>query len=172
MVDISVLCTTTNSVYEKLGLDCYDQKRNARTFTAENPVIAHPPCRGYSAFMRHWAKPRPGEKDLALFCAEQIARFGGVLEHPAYSRFVSLFKHSDKWKIETVYQEWFDYPIRKATWLLMPSHYVLPELPFRLEPDWIPGEQKRIFENMSHKQRHETTESFAKWLIELVKINE
>ena len=169
---IAALCTTSNSVYETIpGVDCYDVKRNARSFTDNRPVICHPPCRGWSAFMAHFANPIPGEKDLAYFCAEQVMRNGGVIEHPKHSRFVKLFMDDPKWKIITIHQEWFGYPIQKATWLLMPSHYEIPELPFSLQAPKMPGEQKRIFENMSHRQRHLTSYSLALWLISLIRMN-
>lgn len=166
---IAALCVSTNSVYKDLGLDCYDKNRDTRTFTGNSPVIGHPPCRGYSAYTRHWAKPEPGEMDLALFVTERIATNGGVLEHPQHSRYVKRFIGSDKWKVITVHQSWFGYPTTKKTWLLMPGYYRVPELPFKLEQY---GREKQIFENMSHNMRSHTTIDFAKWLINLVKINE
>ena len=165
---ITALCVSPNSVYKQLGVECYDYKRNARTFIGKNPVIAHPPCRGYSAHMAHFAKPAPGEKDLALFCTEQIARNGGVLEHPAHSRFVRLFEGNPQWKICKLNQSWFGYPTKKKTWLLMPAHYSVPEFPFVLESY---GKDKQIFEHMSAKRRSHTTVQFATWLITLVLSN-
>jgi hypothetical protein len=171
-MQIAILCASKNSIYRKIpDLNIFDANRNARTFIGTEPVICHPPCRGWSAFMSHYAKPPPGEKDLAYFCTEKIAINGGVLEHPAYSKYLSHFKNSPHWKILTVHQSWFGYPITKKTWLLMPKHYQIPEIPFDLTSPYPPGYQKRIFENMSHKNRSHTTISFAQWLIHLVQIN-
>ena len=170
---IAVLCASANSIYHQIpGLEVFDHKRDARTFLGDAKIIAHPPCRGYSAFMRHWAKPVPGEKDLALFCTERICRNGGVLEHPKHSSYVKRFEKSTDWRILTIHQDDFGYPIKKATWLLMPAHYGIPDIPFELRPPYRPGEQKRIFENMSQNQRHRTTMQFAQWLIKLVAQND
>lgn len=168
-MNIAVLCANNRSIYNEIeNIDVYDRRRDARTFAGTAPVIAHPPCRSYSAFMRHWAKPEPGERDLALFCAERVACNGGVLEHPAHSRFVRRFVGSSEWRIEEVHQGWFGYPTTKATWLLMPSGYELPEVPFMLSQY---GKEKWLFENMSRSQRSATTFTFASWLIDLVRMN-
>ena len=168
-MNIAALCVSRNSIYKTIeGVDCYDKRRNVRSYTSKQPVICHPPCRGWSAFMSHWAKPEPGERDLALFCAEKVMVNGGVLEHPKHSKFIRLFEGNDKWQIKEVHQIWFGYPTTKKTWLLMPSGYQLPEIPFTLTQY---GEDKRIFENMSHSQRSATTYTFAMWLINLVKLN-
>ena len=84
---VSVLCASRNSVYKTLdAVDVYDATRDARTFPGNTPIIAHPPCRSWSAFCRHQAKPEPGEAELGLWCAEQLRKCGGVLEQPAHSR--------------------------------------------------------------------------------------
>ena len=167
---IAILCANERSIYHEIPtVEVYDRRRNARIFTGSQPVIAHPPCRSYSAFMSHWAKPEPGERDLALFCTERVACNGGVLEHPAHSRYLRRFVGSSEWKIEEVHQSWFGYPTTKRTWLLMPSTYTVPEVPFTLTQY---GKERQLFENMSHSQRSATTYTFAKWLINLVTLNE
>ena len=170
---IAVLGAARKSIYKEIpGLDVYDIDRDLRTFDRSLPVIAHPPCRGWSAFMSHFSNADEAEKDLAWQCIRHVRYCGGVLEHPAHSKFVKkVMNQTDFFKVVEVKQRWFGYPIDKRTWLLMPSWYVVPEIPFRLESRPIPGEQKKIFENMSHFQRHETTRQFADWLIELVKTN-
>lgn len=169
-MQIAALCVSHNSEYHKLGLDCYDIHKDTRTYIGTNPVIAHPPCRGYSAYMSHFSKPPPGEKDLALFCTEQIARYGGVLEHPAHSRFLKDygFMDSKSWKITTVHQSWFGYPTTKRTWLLTPATYVIPQPPFTLSSY---GREKEIFESMSHRMRSHTTREFAEYLISIIRRN-
>ena len=169
---ISVLCAAKKSVYHKIpGLDVYDVNRDCRSYEGDLPVIAHPPCRGWSAFMSHFSKASDDEKNLAYFCLDKIRQNGGVLEHPMHSNFVKQFIDNPDFKVETVYQSWFGYPVEKKTWLLMPKHYRMPELPFNLESPFIPGEQKKAFENMSHFQRHETNLQFANYLIDLVNLN-
>ncbi len=167
---IAALCVAKNSSYKALGLECYDQKRNARNYTGNLPVICHPPCRGYSTHWRHAAKPPPGEKDLALFCAEQITRVGGVMEHPAHSHFYQDYGFADSkdWKITKVKQSWWGYPTQKRTWLLTPRCYKIPEYPFNLEQQ---GNERYIFDQMSSTMRSHTTRAFALFLISIVELN-
>lgn len=167
---ISVLCTTKNSNYLKLGLDCYDIKRNARTFCGNNPVIAHPPCRGWTRFGKAMgAKPRPGEKDLAYFCLERVILNGGVFEHPYESEFAILASDIPGVKSIIVQQDWFGYFAPKKTRLIMPDHYLIPDLPFELIPRV--SSQVRLKE-WANKCRHDTCLNFAKWLVNLVTLNE
>lgn len=81
MSQVSVLFARSDSCYSELVGDVWDIDRDARNYVGSNPVICHPPCRGWGR-LRHWAKPRPDEKALALFAVEQVRRCGGVLEHP------------------------------------------------------------------------------------------
>lgn len=173
-MDIAALCVNNYSVYKRLGLNCYDKNRDVRTFLGTEPVICHPPCRGWSAYMRHQAKPPAGEKDLALFCAERVLVNGGILEHPAHSRFMVDFlkikagQEKGPFRCIEIHQSWFGYPMRKRTWLLMPATWSDIDIPFRLTQY---GKEKQIFENMSQSARSMTTEQFAKWLIALIEHN-
>ncbi len=82
---VAVLFARADSVYKTLpGCDVYDIDRDALTWPGGCPVVAHPPCRAWGQ-LRYWAKPRDGEKELALWAVEQVRRWGGVLEHPARS---------------------------------------------------------------------------------------
>ena len=67
VLPIAVLCVQKNNHYRGMeGVEVYDKQRDARTFPGGMPVVAHPPCRAWSAFCRHQAKPEPGEKALGL----------------------------------------------------------------------------------------------------------
>ena len=86
MKTVAVLFVRKDSAYKNLpGIDAYDAERDARTFPGGLPVIAHPPCRAWGV-LAHMAKPRPGERDLALWAVDVVRREGGVLEHPHGSR--------------------------------------------------------------------------------------
>lgn len=87
--EVAALFTRPDSPYLRLGCDCFDLARDARTFCGSVPVVAHPPCRGWSR-LSHFAKVRPGELELAPWAVETVRRVGGVLEHPLASR---LWRH-------------------------------------------------------------------------------
>lgn len=119
----SVLFARSDSCYFELAVDVWDIRRDARNYSGVNPVIAHPPCRGWGR-LRHLAKPRHDEKALALFAVDQVRRCGGVLEHPMGSSLWSaaglpLPGHRDSfggWTL-LVDQGWFGHPSPKPTYL-------------------------------------------------------
>jgi len=82
---VSALFVRRDSVYKELNIDAWDIDRNALLFSGGNPVIAHPPCRSWGQ-LSHLAKPRAGEKELAIWAIEQVRNCGGVLEHPRNSK--------------------------------------------------------------------------------------
>lgn len=48
---VAVLCVQRRTQYRDLpGVECYDIDRDVRTFAGGMPVVAHPPCRSWSAF--------------------------------------------------------------------------------------------------------------------------
>lgn len=168
---VSVLCCSKTSYYKTLpGVDAFDINRNASTFKGNNPIVAHPPCRSWSAKMSHFAKPLPGERDLAHFCISKLKTNGGVLEHPAYSKLFSVGsipkpgegRKGDLISIE-VWQSWFGYVIPKKTWLCF-SKIDLNKiiLPFSLISQGGHGSR---FDNMSQKQRSHSLPGFADFLV-------
>lgn len=173
---IAILCAAKRSVYKQLqGCEVFDVDRDARTFAGGIPVVAHPPCRLWSAFCSHQAKPKDAkaEKELGIWCVNQVVENGGVIEQPAHSKLWDACRlpkpgwtHTrDSWSIE-VPQFWFGDEREKNTWLyfrhLDPRD--LPEIPFRLKPQ---GGDRRIWQLMSSKnQRERTPLLFAKWLVE------
>lgn len=172
---VAILCCSRNSVYKSLpDLECYDVSRDARTFPGGMPVVAHPPCRLWSAYFAHQAKSDnpTAEKMLGVFCVYQVNQCGGVIEQPAHSRLwdaCNLPKPgrlgcADSWSIE-IPQFWFGDNREKNTWLYFRniSRNDLPEMPFRLKPE---GGDRRIWQLMSKNRRERTTKAFAEWLVE------
>ena len=167
---VAVLCVSRNSIYNQFdNVDVFDIDRDARTFDGLSPIIAHPPCRAWSAFCRHQAKPGPGEKRLGLWCCEQLKKNGGVLEQPAFSRLFhagglpprGVFK-GDLFTIE-VNQSWWGYPMIKKTWLCfsrIDPHEI--QLPPQSPP---PPGSRRTQQKMSKHQRAATCREFAEFLI-------
>lgn len=168
---VAVLCCKSTSDYKKMeGVECYDIGRDVRTFQGGMSVVAHPPCRSWSAFCAHQAKPEPGEKELGPLCVEWLRKCGGVLEHPAHSRLwkaCGLPKPNetagDLWTIG-VWQSWWGYPLTiKRTWLCFcgVSKNAL-RLPLRLRGE---GGDKRLWSAGSTAWRDRTTTEFAEWLV-------
>jgi hypothetical protein len=171
---VAVLCASKNSIYNAIpGVVVYDQDRDAFSFPGGMPVVAHPPCRAWSAYTRHQAKPTPTEKELGLWCAVTLLQCGGVLEQPAHSH---LFEEAGLPKpghrcgtlfTIAVWQAWWGYPTRKATWLcfnLVDIDTIRP--PLLLHPD---GGDRRAFQLMSRQQRSATSPDFARWLVDIAK---
>lgn len=177
MKRIAALCVSPVSIYRSLaGVEVYDKKRDVRTFTGGMPVVAHPPCRAWSAYTSHQAKPEPGEKELGPLCADWLRREGGVLEHPAHSR---LFKAAglpmpgrrlgNLFTI-AVWQAWWGYSMKKETWLCLSGiDPATLDVPYHdHDPRAGLGDRRRQ-QVMSKHQRAATCEPLALWLIDVAR---
>jgi len=170
---VAVLFARVDSVYKKLpGCDVFDIDRDARTWQGGVPAVAHPPCRAWGR-LKTFAKPRADEKALGLFAFEQVRKFGGVLEHPAYSE---LFKacgcatpgKKDEFGgyILPIMQSWFGHRAPKSTWIYVMgcSAGNLPVMPMHL------GMAAGRVENMGRREREATPEPLARWLCEVARL--
>ncbi len=186
MKPVAVLFARADSIYKTLpGCDVWDIERDARKWPGGCPVVAHPPCRAWGQ-LAHMAKPRPDEKELALWAVQQVRESGGVLEHPSASKLwlvVGLPEpgERDAWGGFTVTapQFWWGHLAEKAT-----RFYVcgcepkdVPPLPFVL------GEAPRTMDSTSKakvsaglqkkellkKDREKTPPALAEWLVDLAR---
>lgn len=64
---------------EMAGVDCWDEKRDARLYDGPHPVVAHPPCGPWSS-LRHQYKGE--EHDCAPRALEQVRQSGGCFGAP------------------------------------------------------------------------------------------
>jgi len=174
---VAALCVAPRSVYKVMpGVEAYDRARDVETFTGGMPVVAHPPCRAWSAYTAHQAKPSAGEREIGLLCAEWLRREGGVLEQPAHSRlFVAagLPMPGDRigdLQTMVVWQAWWGYPMRKATWLCF-SRVDLSGVvvPYRLHDSRSGEGDRRREQRMSKHQRAATCLPFATWLVSIAR---
>lgn len=175
---ISVLFTRKDSVYKSMNLDCYDIERNALTWAGGNPIIAHPPCRSWGQ-LSHFANPRPGEKELAIYSINQIRKYGGVLEHPRASRLwkemnLPLGKQTDEYGGYTISinQSWFGHKAEKKTLLYIcgVERNNLPEIPLKfdlIEYVVSSSRKKAGKKEISKADRERTPIDLAKWLIQV-----
>lgn len=169
---VAVLCAARNSTYKQMdNVEVYDIERDVRTFQGGMPIVGHPPCRSWSAFCRHQAKPSPGEKELAPFVVEHLRKCGGVMEHPAHSTLWDALKlpkpgerqRDGLWTL-WVKQCWWGDVRTKNTWLLFSGIDVWTvATPFQLHE---PKGDRRRWQVMSKHQRSATVPAFAQWLID------
>lgn len=178
---VSALFVRRNSIYKKLGVDCWDIDRDARNFPGGNPVIAHPPCRAWGK-LKAFAKPRPGEKELAILAIKFVRENGGVLEHPSGS---SLFieylpkpAQKDAYGFTiSVDQHWWGHKARKRTYLYIVGcdEKDLPPIPLNFHAITHIVSTSRIsrrngLKELSKAAREATPPAFAKWLIDTARI--
>lgn len=112
----------------------WDMTRDARTYPGPYPVVAHPPCQlwgnlAHVNFKRYpKEKNRPGNDGGCFLSAlNSVRRFGGVLEHPAFTNAWKAYglhapglgwtEHlPGEWVCE-VWQSAYGHKARKRTWL-------------------------------------------------------
>lgn len=177
LTTVAVLGVAAKSIYKTLpGVECFDFKRDLRTFAGGMPVLAHPPCRSWSAYCAHQAKPLPGEKDLGPFCVDWLRKCGGILEHPAHSRLFDAcdlprpgptLAGVDCWTAE-VLQAWWGDTRTKKTWLCffgIPRSAVV--FPYRLHD--AQGDRRR-WQVMCKTQRSATHPAMAEWLVNTARL--
>ncbi len=178
---MAVLFARADSVYKTLsGCDVWDIERDARRWPGGAPVVAHPPCRSWGR-LRTFAKPRPGEKELALWAVEQVRCWGGVLEHPAASQLwpacglpePGRFDSAGGWTLP-IHQHWFGHRAEKATLLYIVgvAPRDVPEMPMRIdEPTHVVQSRKRqnYRPHITKAEREHTPLVLAQWLVELAR---
>ncbi len=182
---VAALFVDPQGPYPKLGLDCWDEARDARRFFGPGPVIAHPPCQLWGNFaainFARWGGEhnRPGNDGgcfaHALAC---VREFGGVLEHPANSRAWPTFSLPKpnlnggwtggprEWVCE-VWQSAYGHKAQKRTWLF----YCGPRPP---EANWAqsPGTHQIGYFDirkpvLSKAEASRTPLAFADFLVKL-----
>lgn len=123
MIAVAALYVDPLGPYPKMaGVDCWDETRDARTYSGPSPIVAHPPCGPWSR-LRAFCKHQP--RDCALIAVEQVRRWGGVLEHPQASTLWlacnlplpgGLPDEFGGWSVELDQVSW-GHRARKTTWL-------------------------------------------------------
>lgn len=188
---ITVLFARRDSVYKTMDADVWDADRNALNWRGGTPVVAHPPCRAWGR-LRKFAKPQPGELDLARFAVAQVRRYGGVLEHPECSQLwpdqglppPGTRDEYGGWTLP-VHQYWWGHRAQKKTLLYivgcepcdippMPLQLGSSECVIRLDKRRADGTHIRKGDGdwrhpLGPAEREATPPDFAAWLLELAR---
>lgn len=175
---IPIICTSLASEYDRLPLaDSWGVERDAHQFFADPdplPIVAHPPCRSWGRW-KHRAKPRAGERDLALKAVHHIQEFGGILEHPEGSDLFDIlppvggFPDQFGGFVLKLDQCSFGHPCRKRTLLYIVGSRAVPRVPSFKEPTHVVSTSKRngSLPTAPIVWREKTPSLFAQWLIAL-----
>jgi len=149
---IAALFVETNGHYFGLAdVDPWDSARDARRYPGPYPVVAHPPCSRWCRLAglveARWGHKR-GEDDGCFASALlSVRRWGGVLEHPAYSDAWPAFDlprpvRGGGWQRGIcggwschVEQGHYGHVAKKATWLYAFGVSSLPSLDWSVTPD-------------------------------------
>lgn len=152
---IAALFVQRGGVYWDLpGVELWDEARDARRYPGPHPVVAHPPCSRWCRLAglveARWGHKRGDDGGCFAAALDAVRRWGGVLEHPAYSDAFAAFdlprpsRHGGwqrgfcgGWSCH-VEQGRYGHPAKKATWLY--GHGVeLPSLRWGSVPDTTPS---------------------------------
>lgn len=177
---IAALYVEEDGVYYGLpDVDPWAKSRDARLYGGPHPVVAHPPCERWCA-LAPLNERRYGHKvgdDGGCFAAALAAvrAWGGVLEHPAFTRAWSAFSlprprvgawtrdlGGDGW-VTCVSQACYGHAARKLTWLYFVGRdppvmdWRMPDSPGRIGP--LHGTRDRVIitARVSWLSNHGTT---------------
>lgn len=77
------------SYYGLDGVDPWDEERDARNYAGPHAVVAHPPCSRWCRLAglveARWGHKRGDDGGCFAAALDAVRKWGGVLEHPAYS---------------------------------------------------------------------------------------
>jgi hypothetical protein len=149
---IAALFVETGGVYSDIpGVDPWDEQRDARLYPGPWPVVAHPPCSRWCRLAglveARWGHKKGDDDGCFEAALASVRRFGGVLEHPAYSDAFKAFSLPipqrgggwtrglcGGWSCQ-VEQSRYGHHAKKSTWLYVFGVRELPALRFGYAPD-------------------------------------
>ena len=142
---IAALYVETDGAYYGIpDVDPWDEERDARNYDGPYPVVVHPPCSVWCRYAglneKRWGTKRGEDGGMFAHALESVRKYGGVLEHPAYSDAWDAFSlikpqkgggwsrslYDDGWVCH-VEQGNYGHRAPKATWLYT-VNVILPSL--------------------------------------------
>jgi hypothetical protein len=133
--EIAALYVKRGGAYWDLpGVDPWDETRDARRYPGPHPVIAHPPCARWCRLAglveARWGHKKGEDGGTFEAALAAVEKYGGVLEHPAYSDAWAVYglpvpPGSGGWQQNLFRPGWacyveqgrYGHPAKKATWL-------------------------------------------------------
>jgi len=134
-VTVAALFVDRHGCYADMpNVEVWDKERDARLYGGPYPVVAHPPCARW-CHLSWLVESRYGYRcgddgGCFAFALAAVRQWGGVLEHPAYSRAWSKYgierpPRGGGWVVADDFGGWtchvnqlnYGHPARKATWL-------------------------------------------------------
>lgn len=142
---IAALYVQSDGAYFGLDdVDPWDEKRDARLYDGPHSVVAHPPCSSWCQLahinQKRWGRMVGADGGCFAAALSAVRRFGGVLEHPAFSyawpKFSLPEPSSRGWRrtlldigwVCEVSQAAYGHRARKLTWLYYVGDDPPPEL--------------------------------------------
>lgn len=126
------------------NVDPWDQERDARLYDGPWPVAAHPPCSRWCRLAglveARWGHKRGDDGSCFASALASVRKWGGILEHPAYSDAWAHFglpapQKDGGWHrgicggwSAHIEQGRYGHPAKKATWLYAFGVTTLPSL--------------------------------------------
>lgn len=165
MRPIAALFVQNGGAYFGLpGVDPWDEERDAMKYAGPHPIVAHPPCTRWCRLAglveARWGHKRGEDGGMFAHALDCVRRFGGVLEHPAYSDAWAAhglnrpptgggWVNADMAGGWTCYVEQarYGHPARRATWLYAAG----VELPSLL---WGAAPAEQVTALVSHNTNH------------------
>jgi len=148
---VAALYVETGGCYFGLpDVDPWDVKRDARLYAGPHPVVAHPPCSRWCRLAglveARWGHKKGDDGGCFEAALASVRRWGGVLEHPAYSdawlKFDLPTPPAHGWQRGMcggwschVEQGRYGHVAKKATWLYAYGTNELPSLEWGANPD-------------------------------------
>lgn len=185
------------SYFGREDVDPWDEARDARTYDGPHPVVAHPPCSRWCRLAglveARWGHRRGDDDGCFESALRSVRRFGGVLEHPAWSLAWNAFdlpipKRGGGWTTNIwggwschVEQGRYGHAAKKATWLFVAGvrPEELPTLRWGSDPDksskalvsWCGNRiaSDEVRPRLTKRQASKTPEEFREVLISIAR---
>lgn len=197
MTVVAALFVDPKGVYSTFDdVECWGADKDARTYAGPHPVVAHPPCSRWCRLAglveKRWGHKRGEDGGCFAAALVSVRRWGGVLEHPAYTDAWARFSLPrpigvGQWQrglcggwSAHVDQGHFGHDARKSTWLYaygLPSLPSLPSLPItdaQCLVSWcgnhVSSNEKR--RRLTKKEASATPRRFAELLVNMARVAE